>query len=71
LSCLGCGYVCQATGDSPDPSLAAQADTDQNYWKLRCEAAENILEAINLNDDEMHAKAYRAWLELKENEELA
>lgn len=65
LSCLGCGYTCQATEASPDPALVGKINANSDYWQRRCEAAENIIEAINANDDETHATAYQAWLAIK------
>ncbi|MDH5297818.1 MAG: hypothetical protein OEV91_02240 [Desulfobulbaceae bacterium] len=74
LKCLGCGYACQAgdpqaagsTGES-----AGGASETIAYWKRRCQAAESVIESIDIKNEELHLIARQTWLVIKEEGEPA
>lgn len=69
LRCLGCGYTCQVSEPqamSTNGVLSDQENEKIEYWKRRCNAAENVIESINTKDEGMYFIVHQAWLEIKE-----
>lgn len=73
LKCLECGYACQATESQDDDSskgvLPGKENEKTAYWKRRCEAAENVIEAVTTKNEEVFFTAHQAWFAVKEDGE--
>ncbi len=63
LRCLDCGYTCEADG-SQDVGAEGAGAAQLDYWKRRCEAAENVIAYQDANNPSMYFKAHQAWLEI-------
>lgn len=73
LRCLECGYTCLATEShvvSSNGVVASEANSKIDYWKRRCQAAENVIESVDTKNEGMYFVTHQAWLEIKKDGEV-